>query len=122
MPKWGEGRWTAIFLTTAFAVGTSILAAINAGNIWRGWPNPAHIFAAILGTISAVSAVGLYLRQIWSRWLGVVLMIGIFALVYRDGIPLSWWSVLFFLFMAHAIWWFWRLPVTVEEESRRKKE
>ena len=120
MLDWLQGRQFGILVTAACPIGAILLAVINWRNIWTRWPDPQHIASAIVPIIAATVSIGLYLRKKWARWLGMVWMIGILSYTYSVGIPLTG-GVVLFVAVACGIWWFWDMPITVDEEFPSKE-
>ena len=119
---WMEGRPIGIVVAAGYAVGAVLMGVIHAENVRNRWPDPDLISVATLASLSVVTAIALHLRRGWARWLGMVLIVGIFVFAFSDMISLGWWSVLLFAAFAQAVWWFYQLPITLEEELAREEE
>jgi hypothetical protein len=104
---------------------TAIIAVLIAGYMaylfaargsltFRGWPHP-----MIIATVGCLlTAVGLWLKKEWSRWLGiaVVMLITVMALVNDWPAVFSWISLLRVAGALFGCWYIWKLPITRVQE------
>lgn len=117
MGDWLGNRPFGILLMAGAAVYLGIRPVMAAEYFRDGWPTPSIIGVAVCAAI----AIGLLLRQKWARWLGIGAMLGSFAFVYSDGFPPTWKPLVSIVAGACGIWWFWDMPITVEEVLRKGK-
>lgn len=99
-----------------FVVGHVLLK----GSVLRGGlPNPWLVAGVLLG----VFAVGLWLRQAWSRWVGLVLLAAFLAVVIRDltrGPSVE--DIVTVVILPFCLWLLWRLPIRPREDDEEAEE
>jgi hypothetical protein len=90
------------------------LFATRGSLTYHGWPHPMAL--ATVGC--AITAVGLWLKKEWSRWLGIAVVVVVTAMAFIVGWPevFSWTSLGQLAGAVICCWHLWQLPITRVQE------